>query len=71
MRVRANSIYTFVPVLGDIAMPQHYTAVKGQRVRVVNLPGAPKANTMGQCNIADPDTGDLLGMVYCNSLVKS
>jgi len=69
-RVRVNSVYTFTPCLLDIAMPQHYSATKGQRVRVVNLPGAPPANTMGQCHIVDAETDTFLGMVSTASLVK-
>ena len=68
MKVRAGSCYVFLPCLMDLAMPQHYDAVKGQVVRVVNLPMAPKCNTMGQCNIEDAQTKEFLGMVSTNSL---
>jgi hypothetical protein len=40
----------------------------GDLVVVVNLPGAPKANTMGQCYVADPKSGTFIGMVSTNSL---
>ena len=69
-KVRAGSVYLFNPNLFDTLMPEHYTAVPGQSVRVVNLPGAPKCNTMGQCHIEDADTGDFLGMCAVNSLEK-
>ena len=44
-------------------------AVEGQRVRVINLRGAPKANTMGHCHIESLE-GEFLGMVHVNSLVR-
>lgn len=69
-RVRVNSVYTFIPGLVDLALPQHYRARKGQRVRVIQLPGAPKANTMGHCHIEDADTGEFLGIVSTDSLVR-
>ena len=69
-KVRAGKTYTFDPCLFDVFMPQHYDAVPGQRVRVVNLPGCPKANTMGQCHIEDPYDGQFLGMCSIHSLVK-
>jgi hypothetical protein len=44
-------------------------AKPGQRVRVVNLTGAPKCNTAGHCHIESLD-GDFLGLVHVNSLTK-
>jgi hypothetical protein len=67
-RVRANSIYVFRPVPMD-RFDSRSDAVPGVRVRVINLRGAPKANTMGHCHI-ESLTGDFLGMVHVNSLVK-
>ena len=67
MRVRANGLYRFTPAGLDRWM-RHSTAIPGEIVRVVNLPGAPKANTMNQCHVADPLTGELLGMVDTRSL---
>lgn len=69
MKVRVNAVYTFRPVLLDCVHVVSQ-AVPGQRVRVVNLRSAPKANTMGQCHIEDASTGDFLGMVSTNSLVR-
>jgi hypothetical protein len=40
----------------------------GQIVKVVNLPSAPKANTMGQCYVANPLTGKFICMVSTGSL---
>ena len=66
MRVRVNSLYVYDPVLPD--RMANLPINKGDIVRVVNLHGCPKANTMGQCYVADPDTNHFLGMVCCNSL---
>ena len=68
-RVRVNKVYKFVPCGMDIGHPIWTGKVNpGELVRVINLPNAPKANTMGQCYIADPDTGDFLCMVSVHSL---
>ena len=67
-RVRAGAVYTFHAVLIDRMLSQHHSATDGQRVRVVNLPGAPRANTMNHCHIEDADTRAFLGMVHIGSL---
>jgi len=67
-RVRVGTVYIFRPVMIDVVWTQHHQATEGQLVRVVNLPGAPKANTMGQCHIEDAATRDFLGMVSVRSL---
>lgn len=69
-RVRVNSLYIYDPVLFDRCQPPHGNPERGDLVRVVNLPGAPKANTMGMCYIKFEDTGEFAGMVMTNSLVK-
>jgi hypothetical protein len=70
MKVRAKSIYTFRPVPLDVFDSKVQDCIKpGDRVRVVNLPGCPKANTMNHCHIETLD-GQFGGMVCCNSLVK-
>lgn len=69
-RVRLHSVYTFQPDIVDRLMPQHYSARAGQRVRVVQLPGAPRPNTMGHCHIADAVSGEFLGMVSVWSLTR-
>lgn len=68
MRVRTGSIYRFAPRGYDVLMPEHYTAQAGQRVRVVQLPGAPPPNTMQHAHIADATTGEFLGLVSTASL---
>lgn len=69
MKVRAGSTYVFDPVFLDLLHPCS-KATRGQPVRVVNLPGCPKANTMGQCHVNDLD-GAFLGMVSTSSLSKT
>ena len=66
-RVRVGSTYRYAPVLIDIADAK--TDLKdGDIVKVINLPGSPRANTMGHCYVGDPTTGKFLGLVHCNSL---
>ena len=67
MRVRVKSKYVFHPVLFDVFASAAPTAVAGQIVRVINLYGAPKANTMNHCYIESLD-GKFLGLVHTNSL---
>jgi hypothetical protein len=66
-KVRVNSIYTYDPVLFDI-FDGRTGLQKGDTVRVINLPGCPKANTMGHCYVGDQFTGKFIGMVCTNSL---
>ncbi len=64
--VRVNAKYIYYPTLIDQAVK----IAPGTLVKVINLPGSPKANTMGHCYVADADTGEFLAMVCTNSLVK-
>jgi len=68
MKVRANSFYRFDPVPMDAIRPAHQGLVRGDIVKVVNLYGCPKANTMGQCHVEKD--GVFMGMVSTNSLEK-
>jgi len=68
MRVRVNSTYRFDPVPMDLISPAHQGLVKGDIVKVVNLHGCPKANTMGHCHVEKD--GKFMGMVNTNSLEK-
>lgn len=71
MRVRVNSNYRYNPIGWDVFRPcQGNTLKPGQVVRVINLPSAPPANTMGQCYVADPDTGKFICMVSTSSLER-
>jgi hypothetical protein len=65
-RVHVGSHYFYKPNLLDIVDGR--TNLKdGDEVVVVNLHGAPKANTMGHCHINKLD-GSFGGLVHCNSL---
>lgn len=69
MRVNVNSIYRYNPNGWDTLRPcQGNKLVHGQIVRVINLPMAPKANTMGQCYVAEPITREFICMVSTGSL---
>lgn len=73
-KVRVNAKYIYNPCIWDSKIQPPVGAVQGDlntgdEVRVVNLPGCPKANTMGQCYIATPDKSQkFLGMVHTSSL---
>lgn len=69
-RVKVNTKYRFSPCMWDLIEPTSgLTAKPGDVVKVVNLPYAPKANTMGQCYIEDAE-GNFAGMVSVHSLDK-
>ena len=68
MRVRAGSKYQYNPVAMDRIDPKS-DLKHGEFVRVVNLPGCPKANIMGHCHVERTD-GMFAGLVCCNSLEK-
>ena len=68
-RVRVGKRYRYEPVWLDRASPP-YDVNPGDVVRVVNLPGAPRANTMGHCYVAHLD-GRFGGLVCTNSLVEA
>ena len=65
-RVRAGQVYRFEPVLIDQLHPP-YNVEPGDIVRVVNLPGCPRAGVMRHCHIEHLD-GGFAGLVCCNSL---
>ena len=67
-RVRVGSTYVYKPVAID-QYDKRNDAGEGQHVRVINMPGCPRANTMGHCHIESLD-GEFLGMVHVASLVK-
>ena len=50
MKVRVGQILFYVPTLLD-RIDQPYNVREGYKVRVINLHGAPKANTMGHCYV--------------------
>ena len=69
-RVRVNSIYKYDPVLFDLLNGPADLPV-GTIVRVINLYGAPKANTMGMCYVGNVKTRKFIGMVCTNSLIPA
>ena len=72
MEVRVNSLYRYDPNGWDRFRPCQGNSLEfGQLVRVINLPMAPKANTMGQCYVANPQTGKFICMVSTDSLVPA
>ena len=66
-RVRAGSLYRFVPVMIDRCNPPYDIEVN-DIVRVVNLHGCPRANTMGHAHVEHLGR-DFAGLVCTNSLV--
>ena len=66
MRVRVNTVYVYHPNLLD-RVDGRTNLKSGDRVRVVNLYGCPKANTMGHCHVETLDR-KIIGLVHCNSL---
>lgn len=67
-KVRVGARYVYDPVMFDV-LDGRVDASKGDVVTVINLPGAPKANTMGMCYIAKD--GVFAGMVMTNSLTPA
>jgi hypothetical protein len=67
MRVRVGGIYKYTGNGLFDALDGH-PVTPGTLVKVINLPGAPKANTMGHCYIGDVSTGKFLALVQTASL---
>ncbi len=71
-KVKVNQFYIFDPVGMDIYRPANQGLVAGEIVQVTNLPGCPKANTMGHCHVnRRSELGlawEFAGLVLCNSL---
>lgn len=66
-RVRDGRVYLYHANLLDI-VDARTSLQTGDEVRVVKLPGCPKAGTMSHCHVADPETGAFVGLVHVNSL---
>lgn len=68
MKVRVNATYIYHANLLD-RCDGRTDLTDGELVRVINLHGAPKANTMGHCYVERANTpGVFVGMVSTNSL---
>lgn len=65
MKVQANRNYIFYPNLLD-RIDERTMLVPGDIVKVVNLPGCPRANTMGHAHVEL--NGRFAGLVHTNSL---
>jgi hypothetical protein len=62
MRVTAGKLYRYYPSMTDVVDSR--TALKfGDVVRVVEL-----SNPAGHCHVADPVSGNFIGLVCCESL---
>ncbi len=66
MTVKANAVYIYSPNLLD-QIDGRTDLQEGEQVRVVNLPGCPKANTMHHAHVQRLD-GSFAGLVHTNSL---
>ena len=66
-KVRAGSLYRFEPVPIDYLHPPH-NVKPNDIVRVVNLHGCPRANTMGHAHVQHLG-GEFAGLVCVNSLI--
>jgi hypothetical protein len=67
MRVQANHEYIYYPNLMD-RIDGRTSLVPGSIVKVVNLPGCPRANTMNHAHVYYNDR--FAGLVHTNSLHK-
>lgn len=71
-RVRVGTTYRYDPVSWDIFRPANNGLQPNQPVRVVNLPGCPRAGTMGHCHVEayNPETDqfEFKGLVLLASL---
>jgi hypothetical protein len=69
MKVRVGSQYQYQPSTIDLIDPKTRPQLQpGDVVKVINLRGAPPANTMGQCHVEKD--GKFVGMVATASLQK-
>ncbi len=66
-KVRATAVYIYNPAGADL-WDARTDLQEGELVRVVNLPGCPRANVMGHCHVAHPETGRFIGLVLTSSL---
>ena len=67
-KVRVGTKYLYDPTLLDI-LDKPFNIKEGDIVKVVNLPGCPKANVMNHCYVNHLN-GSFAGLVCCRSLTK-
>jgi uncharacterized protein YwlG (UPF0340 family) len=74
-KVRVNSTYHYVPVMLDKLHPPIAVGTgqlaSGDKVKVVNLPGCPKANTMGHAHFQLLSDSKFGGLCCANSLLTA
>ena len=66
MTVKPNHVYIYSPNLLD-QIDGRTDLKDGEEVKVINLPGAPKCNTMHHAHVQRLD-GTFAGLVHTNSL---
>lgn len=66
---RKGSIWKYRPSYWDKVDPTFYLEPNAL-VRVMQPHGCPKNGTMGHCYVEDFESGEFLGLVHINSLVK-
>ena len=66
MTVKPNHVYIYSPNLLD-QIDGRTDLKDGEEVKVINLPGAPKCNTMHHAHVQRLD-GSFAGLVHTNSL---
>jgi len=69
MKVFVGGHYVYNPVGYDMFDPKT-KLLAGTVVKVINVYGCPKANTMGHCYVGDVKTGKFIGLVWTMSLTK-
>ena len=67
MKDEENAVYIYNPAGADL-WDARTNLQEGEQVRVINLPGCPRANVMGHAHVAHPETGRFIGLVLTASL---
>jgi hypothetical protein len=71
-KAKRSRVYRFEPVLFDRLNPPAGREIQpGDKVVKIQPYGCPKNGTMGMTYVGDPETGEFIGMVCLNSLVKA
>ena len=67
MRVRVGQVLIYHPNLLD-SVDGRTSLKSGDTVKVINVHGCPKANTMHHCYVGTVEGGNFIGLVHTNSL---
>ncbi len=65
-----KTVFRFEPVGMDVFDRRAHTPARGTLVVKTSPAGCPPNGTMGHCFVADAETGEFIGLVLVNSLVK-